>query len=150
MKMMKRCTLSLATLVAFGCKSTSQDLVPDVRHWGLDLSMATPHSEHLEDFLNDLDLQGSVKDLEEKHQERIKALAELQAIDLSQESPGRVYNIKKKIAVALVRESSYYRAMAARRLYNDTNQWRLTDPELLLEVNKDQTLEEESFKFLEL
>lgn len=152
MKMTTRCTLSMAAvfLALFGCKTSSDEMPPDVRHWGLDLSMATPRIEHLEDFLTDLDLQESIGDLEKDHAERQKELADLEAIDLSQESPGRAYNVKKKIAQAQLRESSYYRAMAANRLYDNTKQWRLVNPELLLEIKKDKDLEAGTFKILEI
>lgn len=137
-------------LSSFACKTTSDDYSPDVRHWGLDLASATPRLEHLEDFLSDLDLEGDVHELEEAHQERMKAIEALTSTDLSQASPGVVYNIKRRTALALLRESAYLRARAERRLYFETNQWRLTNPELLIAIKKDKDLEENSFKTLEL
>ncbi|RYZ90163.1 MAG: hypothetical protein EOP04_04740, partial [Proteobacteria bacterium] len=139
--------LSLST---FACKSTSDDYQLDVRHWGLDLASATPRLEHLEDFLTDLDLEGNAKDLEKEHQKRMIQIETLRNTDLSAESPGMTYNIKKRLALALMRESAYFRARAERRLYFETKQWRLTNPELLLSIKKDKNLEENSFKILEL
>lgn len=150
MKMISRTLILALFSLPLGCKSTSDDVTPDVRHWGLDLSTATPRIEHLEDFLSDLDVHDNVGDMEKEHAERMKELAELEAIDLSQESPGRAYNIKKKIAQAQMKESSYYRAMAARRLYYTSKQWRLVNPELLLEIKKDKDLEAGTFKILEI
>ncbi len=150
MKLKIPCTLTFVTVALLGCKTTSDDLTPDVRHWGLDLVSATPRIENLEDFLSDIDLHENVKKLEKEHQDRLKEIAELEATDLSQEAQGgRAYNVKKRIAVALMRDATYARAMAARRLFYDTKQWRLVNPELLLTLKKEKEVEESSFKILE-
>ncbi len=140
----------LLSLSSFACKTTSDDYPIDVRHWGLDLASATPRLEHLEDYLSDLDLEGNIKDLEKDHEKRMKEIETLRTTDISSESLGMTYNIKKRMALALMRESAYFRAKAERRLYFDTKQWRLTNPELLLSIKKDKDLEENSFKILEL
>ena len=150
MKMIKYCILSLVALSYYGCKTTSDDFRPDVRHWGLDLAMASPKIDQLEDFINDLNLAESQQDLQNDHDKRVAQLNELQAIDLKEQSPGTAYNIKKKIALAKMREASYFRAMAGRRLYYNTNQWRLENADLLLEIRKDKDVENIAFETLEI